>query len=217
MGNQVRLRAGGPAFQRGPRESYLDTGAILLCYGSCPDCGWWCALPEGGTWPDCANCGTRRERMLPERAATFEPHLYEQIAGGQPKAFVARFMLEREALKELTGRDPLPPERSEPEHNRLERAAIWVGNRWPASKIRAIRRFVERRHLPPSLRSLPLRDTSPPPPEPPQRDYSTQGVLPEWLTEASDEEVDRFFAAVEEAIERRPDAPKEEHHGTTTS
>lgn len=36
----------------------------FLVHGEC-ECGWWCALPEMGMWPKCAECG---EQVMPPRA-----------------------------------------------------------------------------------------------------------------------------------------------------
>lgn len=77
------------------------TGGILLCYGCCENCGWWCAIREGGTWPDCPDCGAPRESIMPSRLESFDPELYVDHPGGEPKAFVAFFMPEREALEVL--------------------------------------------------------------------------------------------------------------------
>lgn len=92
-------------------ENRHAAGQIMLCYGSCEKCGWWCACPEGGVWPSCPGCGADAAELLPKRAGTFDPAAYRDFPGGEPKAFLARFMTEAEALEELTGKRPYTAKR----------------------------------------------------------------------------------------------------------
>lgn len=46
-----------------------DRHLIFLVHGAC-DCGWECAVPEGGSWPTCPVCAQRGMlvQVMPPRA-----------------------------------------------------------------------------------------------------------------------------------------------------
>jgi hypothetical protein len=69
------------------RHEHYSPARGFLVYGSCA-CGWWCACPEGGIWPQCPNCG---KQVLPPPGEFGNPH-------GR-MGFVTHFMDETEAVK----------------------------------------------------------------------------------------------------------------------